>query len=143
MNDIKFFYRQSIRNILTNVALLALPVGSIWNLQTPQVQKVILTGMFATGRLYVNTFPVLRLSADCDFSVIAISIARLNFLIRPDPMTPDITWNFVNVEMWTLLEMGFARVSGMFAFSYERIGAHGITPSISTPQHALPLQDPL
>ena len=114
VNDTQFFYGQSIPNILTDIAILALPVRFIWHLQTGRAQKVLLMGTFVTGGLYVNKLRLYAL-AYVGSSVVIISITRLVYLVRLDLTSQDVTWNFVNVEIWTLLEMGFAIVSGKSA----------------------------
>ena len=50
--------------------------------------------------------------ADLNCSVVAISIARLTYLVHNDSKSEDVTWNFVDIEIWTMLELGFAILSG-------------------------------
>lgn len=51
VDNYKFFYGNSIPNIMTDLALLALPIPSVWSLQIPRAQKVILSGIFVLGGL--------------------------------------------------------------------------------------------
>lgn len=51
VDNYKFFYGNSIPNIMTDLALLALPIPSVWSLQIPRTQKVILSGIFVLGGL--------------------------------------------------------------------------------------------
>ena len=45
-------------------------------------------------------------------SVVGVSIARFTFIINLDLHSPDITWNFVNVQIWTGVESHIAITCG-------------------------------
>ncbi|KAL8872930.1 MAG: hypothetical protein Q9174_001533 [Haloplaca sp. 1 TL-2023] len=87
VNVNQFFNGNSIPNIITDAALLVLPIPCIWKLQLPRAQKLALTSIFILG-----------------IFVIGVSIARFTFIINLDLVSPDITWNFVNVQIWTGVE---------------------------------------
>ena len=55
-------------------------------------------------------------------SVIGVSIARFTFIINLNLVSPDITWNFVNVQIWTGVESHVGIICGKPP-----------SPSISTP----------
>ncbi|KAL8821621.1 MAG: hypothetical protein Q9223_000364 [Gallowayella weberi] len=87
VNVNQFFNGNSIPNILTDAALLVLPIPFVWQLHLPKAQKLGLTSVFILGVF-----------------VIGVSIARFTFIINLDLASPDITWNFVNVQIWTGVE---------------------------------------
>ncbi|KAL8654747.1 MAG: hypothetical protein Q9226_003311 [Calogaya cf. arnoldii] len=87
VNVNQFFDGNSIPNIVTDAALLVLPIPFIWQLHLPKAQKLGLTSIFILG-----------------IFVIGVSIARFTFIINLDLASPDITWNFVNVQIWTGVE---------------------------------------
>lgn len=51
IGDKHFFIGNSVPNILTDIALLLLPVRSIWRLQMSTSQKIALAGTFMLGGL--------------------------------------------------------------------------------------------
>jgi hypothetical protein len=53
VNDNKFFYGNAIPNIVTDIAMLMLPVPYIYTLQLRSGQKLALAGIFLVGLLYV------------------------------------------------------------------------------------------
>ncbi|TAQ83654.1 hypothetical protein B7494_g8028 [Chlorociboria aeruginascens] len=87
----KFFYGNSIPNILTDCAILILPIQSVQALKMNWVQKLSLYSIFTLGA-----------------AVIGISITRLISLVGLDWVSPDLTWNGRNPQIWTCLEMNIA-----------------------------------
>ncbi|KAI4240744.1 MAG: hypothetical protein L6R40_004989 [Gallowayella cf. fulva] len=87
VNVNQFFNGNSIPNIVTDAALLVLPMPFIWKLHLPKAQKIGLTSVFILG-----------------IFVIGVSIARFTFIIDLDLASPDITWNSVDVQIWTGVE---------------------------------------
>lgn len=87
VNVNQFFDGNSIPNIITDAAILVLPIPYIWKLQLPRAQKFALTSIFILGVF-----------------VIGVSIARFTFIINLNLVSPDITWNFVNTQVWTGVE---------------------------------------
>lgn len=45
-------------------------------------------------------------------SVTIVSIVRFHYLIEGHLNSPDITWNFVNIALWSVLEGNLAIVCG-------------------------------
>lgn len=50
--------------------------------------------------------------AHLSFSVVAVSITRLIYLVHLDETSPDVNWNFAGTQIWTCVEMNIAIVSG-------------------------------
>ncbi|KAI9655564.1 MAG: hypothetical protein M1821_005357 [Bathelium mastoideum] len=95
INSNEYFDGNAIPNIITDAAILILPLPFIWNLQLRRSQKVALTGIFALG-----------------IFVIIISILRLIWVARLDLASPDITWNFIPSETWSSVEPNIAVLCG-------------------------------
>ncbi|KAK5991553.1 hypothetical protein PT974_09837 [Cladobotryum mycophilum] len=93
VDDKRFFYGSAIPNILTDIILIAVPVPYIYTIRLPFPQKLGLVSVFLVGAF-----------------VIIISIVRLVYLMELDLASLDITWNFVNVSMWSSLEGNLAIV---------------------------------
>jgi hypothetical protein len=53
INQTKFYYGNSISNILTDVGILALPMPLIWQLKMSRRKKIAVTGILLMGGLYV------------------------------------------------------------------------------------------
>lgn len=87
VDSVKFFYGNAIPTIVTDVLMLALPLPYITKLQLPKGQKWALAGIFLVG-LFVTI----------------VSIVRLNYLLQGNLTSPDITWNFVDIALWSVLE---------------------------------------
>ncbi|KAJ6439443.1 integral membrane protein [Purpureocillium lavendulum] len=92
----KFFYGNAIPTIVTDILMLALPTPYIWNLHLPRGQKFALAGIFLVG-----------------IFVTVVSVVRLSYLLRGDLTNPDITWNFVDIGLWSIIEGNIAIVCGM------------------------------
>ncbi|KKO99683.1 hypothetical protein THAR02_08213 [Trichoderma harzianum] len=87
VDSVKFFYGNAIPTIVTDVLMLALPLPYITKLQLPKGQKWALAGIFLVG-LFVTI----------------VSIVRLHYLLQGNLASPDITWNFVDIALWSVLE---------------------------------------
>lgn len=61
------WYTTSALAIVTDIAIIALPVNEIRRLQLPRVQKLMLTFLFSLGLLYSFTHPPYP-DATCSFS---------------------------------------------------------------------------
>ncbi|ORY01677.1 hypothetical protein BCR34DRAFT_574724 [Clohesyomyces aquaticus] len=83
----------SLPNILTDVALLLLPLPHVLRLSTSRLQKTMLMGTFSLG----------------GFVCIA-SIMTLVSVLRQDP-GPDSPWNWVDQGLWGNSEVHFAIIS--------------------------------
>ncbi|UNI18365.1 hypothetical protein JDV02_004638 [Purpureocillium takamizusanense] len=87
----KFFYGNAIPTIVTDILMLALPTPYIWHLHLPRGQKLALAGIFLVG-----------------IFVTIVSVVRLSYLLRGDLTNPDITWNFVDIGLWSIVEGNIA-----------------------------------
>lgn len=52
-------------------------------------------------------------------SVTIVSIVRLHYLLQGNLTSPDITWNFVNIALWSVVEGNTAIFCGMHASTRE------------------------
>ena len=109
----------SIPHIITDVAMLLVPITLVW--RTPHMgrsQKVMLSGIFALGGLYVcpstSLTPTSQGVHHCSATV--ISIIRLVSLIRLSAFSSDPTADLVNALIWTNVEVNVAIVSGMSTY---------------------------
>lgn len=50
-------------------------------------------------------------------SVTIVSIVRLNYLLQGNLTSPDITWNFVDIALWSVLEGNVAIFCGKRALN--------------------------
>ncbi|KAL9640523.1 MAG: hypothetical protein Q9204_000670 [Flavoplaca sp. TL-2023a] len=98
-------------NIVTDVALLILPMPLVWKLNIERPQKFAVSGIFLLGGLYV--IPVLReicpkLSVSVTDRIIAsvciASIIRAPYLNQV--VTVDPQWTSVNASIWSVIEPG-------------------------------------
>ncbi|PNY23828.1 Uncharacterized protein TCAP_06229 [Tolypocladium capitatum] len=99
VNPRRFFYGNAIPTIVTNILMLALPVPYIWNLQLPVGQKLALVAIFLVG-----------------IFVTVVSVVRLHYLLQSDIKDADITWNFTNMGLWTIVEANIAIVCACLPF---------------------------
>ena len=122
-----FFYGNAIPNIITDVALLVLPMPFIWRLHLSQMRKVLLTCIFIMCILYVQLPPFLlafvgqpceKKSDLSNDSVVAVSITRLVYILTVDFSSPDVTWNLVNIATWTCIEPHIGIVCGKSFISF-------------------------
>ncbi|QYS93196.1 Epl1/Sm1 [Trichoderma simmonsii] len=101
VDSVKFFYGNAIPTIVTDVLMLALPLPYITKLQLPKGQKWALAGIFLVG-LFVTI----------------VSIVRLHYLLQGNLTSPDITWNFVDIALWSVLEGNVAIFCGKQALMH-------------------------
>ncbi|KYG13596.1 hypothetical protein FVEG_17638 [Fusarium verticillioides 7600] len=73
-----------IVHIVTDFAIIVMPLPIVWKLQLPRSQKIYLTGIFGLGTL-----------------TLAIGILRVQWL---DPVT-DMTWWNVTAASWSMAEI--------------------------------------
>jgi len=86
--DEQSFYRWgSLPNIITDVAMLILPLPIVWKLQTSYKLKLGLTVAFSTGSLGLAT-----------------SILRFSNFFQGGSAVEDGTWSSVDLMIWTLVE---------------------------------------
>ncbi|KAK6211008.1 integral membrane protein [Colletotrichum tabaci] len=81
------WYINAAGNIITDVAVFALPMPIFWHLSLPRKQKILLIGIFSLG-----------------FFTVAISIVRIRFLNIP----ADFTWANVDASLWSIGEISSA-----------------------------------
>ena len=89
-----FFIGNSIPNIVTDIALLALPMPYTFKLHRNIPQRAALTGLFLLGGF-----------------VCIISIVRLVQLVKLDLQDLDVLWNFTDTSIWTQVELFTAVIS--------------------------------
>ncbi|RAL08854.1 putative integral membrane protein [Aspergillus homomorphus CBS 101889] len=95
VNVNNFFIGNAVPNILTDWALLTLPLPYIWKLQRSASQKLALTGVFVMGGF-----------------ICIISIVRLVIMLNAYKVPSlDETWVFVGPSKWTAVETNIGIVS--------------------------------
>ncbi|KAJ5153865.1 uncharacterized protein N7500_009304 [Penicillium coprophilum] len=122
VNITDFFIGNAVPNIITDWALLILPLPYVWKIQRNAPQKVALCGAFAVGGF-----------------ICIISIIRLVIMLD-SYKTPsvDVTWVFIGPSTWTAVETNIGIVSGQAPFYSS------INPMILTQfQACLPSLGPL
>lgn len=92
INKAIFYVAGSIVNILTDIAILCLPIQKILCLQLDRRTKIVLIFVFLLGGL-----------------VCFISIYRFTILFATD--SPDFTWYFTKFLNWTAIELAMAIAS--------------------------------
>ncbi|KAM0326959.1 hypothetical protein ACHAQA_006080 [Verticillium albo-atrum] len=90
----KFWIAYAVMNILTDVMVLALPIPSILGLQLGKRDKILLCGIFLLGGFVTIT-----------------SILRTTSVQNSLKNRADITWNFIERGMWTLVEANLGIIS--------------------------------
>ncbi|RDW56693.1 hypothetical protein BP6252_14045 [Coleophoma cylindrospora] len=95
-------------NLITDVAILLLPIPTVWKLQMPVSSKIGICGIFTIGlRCLIprttRSHP-LTVSSICIISIIRMqSMATLNF--------NDITYDMINPVFWTVTEPSLAIIN--------------------------------
>ncbi|KAL9121350.1 MAG: hypothetical protein Q9187_002089 [Circinaria calcarea] len=74
-----------IINVVTDVAILSLPIPSVWHLQLPRVTRIALTMVFGIG-----------------FLVCIISILRITSILSISPS--DITYTSFGTDIYSIIE---------------------------------------
>jgi hypothetical protein len=110
----------SVPNVLLDILIVFLPMPYVWRLHAPLGQRLILAGMFVLG-----TF------------IAVVSLVRLViFLQIPISTAGDLTYNFREVIVWSIVEVNiglvcaclpslkpafaFIGLSGLFSFNNSR-----------------------
>lgn len=81
------FQATSISNVITDLAILILPMPSVWKLQTSFKRRILMTAIFATGILACIS-----------------SILRLYYTWKI-VASPDVTYHMVQMGLWTYAEL--------------------------------------
>ncbi|KAF2791430.1 hypothetical protein K505DRAFT_309506 [Melanomma pulvis-pyrius CBS 109.77] len=95
VDSYKFFYGNSVPNIITDALLILTPLPAIWALRLQLQQKISLSGIFLLG-----------------IFVTGVSITRLIYLVSLDVTAQDVTWVFRMPQIWTCVELNIAVVCG-------------------------------
>lgn len=78
----------SVPNVVTDIALIVLPLPYVWQLNAPVAQKVAVAGMLLLG---------------CFVSV--VSIVRLSIMMTLDLTSTNVTVEFTEVVIWSVVEI--------------------------------------
>lgn len=100
-------------NVLTDLMLIILPLPYVWKLNAPLAQRIALAGMFVSavpsllpwtrlGKLIAHRFLYLQLLG-CFVNV--VSIVRLCILMSLNLSSSDVTFNFSEVVIWSVVEV--------------------------------------
>lgn len=108
----------SLPNIITDLALIALPLPIIWKLQLSNNLKAALTVTFLIGGRYVyEAVPFILSSFSIDVPILTFhesglvaSIMRFREFAS-NHLFPDVTWNAVGLVIWTVVEPGIYLIS--------------------------------
>ncbi|KAK5995385.1 hypothetical protein PT974_03789 [Cladobotryum mycophilum] len=117
INSGVFWVAYAIMNVLTDIIVLALPIPLILALQLKMRDRLMICGLFLMGGLVTVT-----------------SILRTTSVQNSTKTKSDITWNFIDRGMWTLIEANIGIISACLLVLKQPL-AH-ILPSIfaSTPK---------
>jgi hypothetical protein len=77
-----YFYTSAGVNIATDLLLCFLPLPTIWKLQMPKAQRVVVCVIFGMGTLYVILAPFFLLSSLQFFSACVATVLRLVQLVH-------------------------------------------------------------
>ncbi|MCJ1233834.1 hypothetical protein MMC14_001792 [Varicellaria rhodocarpa] len=110
----------AILNIITDTAILSLPIPSLWRLQVSRTSKIQLFGIFALGGLYALPLPThesLNTSISQShtnprkpsYSNIVFAIIRAT--VTADKVSWDPSWGNVNGAIWSCVEIPTGIVS--------------------------------
>jgi hypothetical protein len=122
----------SVPNVLLDILIVFLPMPYVWRLHAPLGQRLILAGMFVLG-----TF------------IAVVSLVRLViFLQIPISTAGDLTYNFREVIVWSIVEVNIGLVcaclpslkpafsliglSGLFSFNNSRASNDNKSPGPSS-----------
>ncbi|EHK21962.1 uncharacterized protein TRIVIDRAFT_53608 [Trichoderma virens Gv29-8] len=92
-NDRSFFYGNVIPNMITDILLIAFPAPYIAKTQLSMARKL--------GLATISLFRAL---------VVLISAVLFFYTLRMDLTSPDVTWNYVDTSMWSVVEQNLAVV---------------------------------
>ncbi|KAI0382387.1 hypothetical protein F5Y04DRAFT_45423 [Hypomontagnella monticulosa] len=122
-----FYIGNAIPNILTDAALLCLPMRDIWSVRLDRHSKVAVSILFALGSF-----------------VIVASGLRIHFMLTLD--SNDLTWSYVGGELWTAIELDIGVVccclatsrpvlSCLFPESAKKLFRPNSIPATNAPQN--------
>ncbi|KAM0323953.1 hypothetical protein ACHAQA_008535 [Verticillium albo-atrum] len=122
INDSDFFFWSVLAHLVIDVAILALPVLQVRQLQLAAGQKVAVTGLFMFGSLV------------CIASVVVL-VESANF----DPASVEMPANIAGIMIWASVEVNLAIVSAclpMLQPIFKMIVPGSLLRSICQTQHA-------
>ncbi|KAJ5267741.1 hypothetical protein N7478_010549 [Penicillium angulare] len=91
-----YFIGNAIPNIVTDAAILYVPIHVVWGLNLRMLQKIILSFVFLMGAFATAT-----------------SIIRLIYLMSLDLTSGDVTWTTRKIQIWTPVEMDMVIISAL------------------------------
>ncbi|KAK5633699.1 hypothetical protein RRF57_009413 [Xylaria bambusicola] len=94
-NQLIGIYLNAVGTLVTDIAILILPIPAIWGLNLPKTQKWALIGVFSIG-IFTS----------------AISIVRLTTLSSPNE---DLTYNAVTSSCWSVAELSSGIIAAALA----------------------------
>ncbi|EKG15209.1 hypothetical protein MPH_07543 [Macrophomina phaseolina MS6] len=102
------FIGNAVPNILTDVAILCMPIGQVWKLQVSPAQRASLCFMFLLGSLLVTPleFSFACLTAS---SVLFASIYRFTTIMQFQ--VSDTTWTLATACTWCVVEVASGIIS--------------------------------
>ncbi|KAK0750291.1 hypothetical protein B0T18DRAFT_428258 [Schizothecium vesticola] len=93
LNTLPIWYFSSSMSMATDIAILCIPLPSVWKLQLPWRQFVIVVGIFCLG-----------------FFVCIISVYRM-FTLRAGVISEDPSWDNIGAAMWSCIELNVAIIA--------------------------------
>ena len=137
VNVYAFFIGNAVPNILTDWALLVLPIPYIWRLQQNRTTKIALCGVFLLGGLYdtllfivfdiylcSHNVVLIYLSSICIISIVRLCIMSTQLF---NTTSTDITWLFNDSSTWTAVEVNMGVVSGQSRTATYYLGSSHLT----------------
>ncbi|KAJ5998793.1 hypothetical protein N7451_006603 [Penicillium sp. IBT 35674x] len=91
-----YFIGNAVPNIVTDAAILCVPMHVVWGLNLRMLQKIILSFIFLMGAFATAT-----------------SIIRLIYLMSLDLTSVDVTWTTRKIQIWTPVEMNMVIISAL------------------------------
>ncbi|EXL51972.1 hypothetical protein FOCG_07785 [Fusarium oxysporum f. sp. radicis-lycopersici 26381] len=101
----KFWVAYAVLNILTDVMVLALPIMPIMRLQTSRREKLLLCCVFLLGGFVTIT-----------------SILRVTSVSNSLKNKKDMTWNFIDRGVWTLIEANLGIIAACLPVLRQPMG---------------------
>ncbi|KAL8420481.1 hypothetical protein RB594_003318 [Gaeumannomyces avenae] len=84
------WYISSAMSTATDMLIFCIPLHSVWHLQLPLKQKLMVLGIFGLG-----------------FFVCIISVYRISTLYR-SVVSPDPSWDNIDAAIWSCVELGLS-----------------------------------
>jgi hypothetical protein len=94
-------------NLGLDMALVLLPIKTIWGLHLPTRERIGIILIFMTGSLCVTLYPFETLTLTWRYRVMITQILRMIFGYNPDGEDRSVT-SLAQLSLWTGLHLGFA-----------------------------------